>query len=198
MINIINLNKSEPYSKFQTEYLNAIKLGQDYVESMLVASYSLQNKEVDARYVNCKYINDTDFIFFSNYESPKSFQFSSHNQIIVVIFWSKLNLQIRMKGLVEKVPQKISDDHFKNRSFEKNALAISSSQSKEIDSFESVMQKYNYTLKNANLKKRPDYWGGYSFRPNYFEFWKGNENRVNHREAYKFINNQWVSSILEP
>ncbi len=199
MIDIIKLNDSPPYEHFKSEYLKALDLDQEYIDAMLIASYSINNKEVDARYVNLKYINDRDFIFFTNYNSPKSKQFLSHKQITAVIFWSKLNIQIRIKGNVEKVSIDFSDKHFAKRDPKKNALAISSNQSKKIDSYASVLKKYNNVLKDEkNLKKRPKYWGGYALKPTYFEFWSGDNHRINHRKAYNYSNNKWTSNILEP
>jgi len=50
---------------------------------------------------------------------------------------------------------------FLNRSEEKNALAISSNQSKPIDSYSQVKENYNKSLENDDLKKCPEYWGGF-------------------------------------
>ena len=51
-----------------------------------------------------------------------------------------------------------SDNHFKSRSIEKNALAISSKQSEEISSYDLVKKNYNNSLNKGNLDKRPEYW----------------------------------------
>ena len=44
----------------------------------------------------------------------------------------------------------------------------------------------------------PEYWGGFLFKPYYFEFWKGHESRINKREIYKNENNKWIKSFLSP
>ena len=56
-------------------------------------------------------------------------------------------------------------------------MSISSDQSQFIDSYEGVKEKYLKSLKYDDLKKCPDFWGGYSFTPYYFEFWEGHMNR---------------------
>ena len=73
----------------------------------------------------------------------------------------------------------------------KNALAISSNQSKPIDSYKQVKENYNKSLKNDDLKKCPEFWGGYSFTPYYFEFWEGHESRLNKREVYEKSDDSW-------
>ena len=40
------------------------------IEAMSIASYNKEN-EVESRFVNCKFIDNDKFIFFSNYNSPK-------------------------------------------------------------------------------------------------------------------------------
>ena len=60
-----------------------------------------------------------------------------------------------------------------------NALAISSYQSKEIKSYDDVQKKYDTVLQDKCINlKRPEYWGGFSFIPYYFEFWEGHEHRL--------------------
>ena len=50
----------------------------------------------------------------------------------------------------------------------------------------------------STLEKRPEYWGGYSFTPYYFEFWEGHKSRLNKREVFKKDTNDWVKTILQP
>ena len=45
---------------------------------------------------------------------------------------------------------------------------------------------------------RPSYWGGFSFIPFYFEFWQGQEFRLNKREVYEEINGDWIKYTLQP
>ena len=136
--------------------------------------------------------------FFSNYNSPKSLQFQMLEQISALFYWDKLSFQVRIKAKIKKSNKSFSDAHFKKRSKEKNALSISSAQSEEISSYEDVIKKYNSVLEKENLIKRPEFWGGFSFVPYYFEFWEGKENRLNKREVFEYKENNWINFILEP
>ena len=157
-----------------------------------------EKKEVNSRFVNLKFVNDKEFIFFSNYNSPKSKDFTENNQITGLIYWNNINVQIRMKAFIEKTSVSFNDAYFAQRDKKKNALAISSNQSQIISSYEEVKKNFNETLDNDDLTKCPDYWGGYSFIPYYFEFWKGHESRLNKREAFLLNNENWIHSFLEP
>jgi len=198
MIEFINLKKENPYLKIFEKYQNALKAGQKNIEAISVSTFDSTKNEVDSRYVNLKFIDKEEFIFFSNYNSPKSIAFKSHNQIAVCIYWSEINFQIRMKAKIKKTTPKYNQEYFQNRSKEKNALAISSDQSKVISSYDLVNQKYQHTKENNDLSKCPDYWGGYSFRPYEIEFWEGNESRINKRDLYKLEHNEWQHFVLEP
>jgi pyridoxine/pyridoxamine 5'-phosphate oxidase len=103
-----------------------------------------------------------------------------------------------MKAKIKKTSNVFNQKYFFDRSEEKNALAISSNQSKPINSYTQVKENYNKSLKNDNLKKCPEFWGGYSFTPYYFEFWEGHELRLNKREAYKKSDDSWEHLILQP
>jgi pyridoxamine 5'-phosphate oxidase len=199
MIEIHNLNKSEPYIKFQELYNLALNAKQASVDAMVISSFNTHQHEVESRFVNLKYINNNEWTFFSNYLSKKAEDFHSHNQISALLHWPSIKIQIRIKAKIRKSNAKLSDTHFHNRSDVKNALSISSKQSNPIDSYDSVIKNYEKTLNNSNqLKKRPKFWGGYSFIPYYFEFWEGHESRINKRETFYKENQNWIFSILEP
>ena len=198
MIEFINENSEEPYVVFKSKYSNAINGNQNNIEAVSISSYSIQLNEVSSRFVNLKYVDNKDFIFFSNYNSPKGKDFINHDQISVLIYWNSINVQVRLKAKIKKTPKEFNDNYFRNRSKDKNALAISSNQSKPIGSYNQVIENYNKSLKNDDLKKCPEFWGGYSFTPYYFEFWEGHESRLNKREAYKKSDNTWKHLILQP
>lgn len=198
MIKFINDSEEKPYALLKKNYLKAISAKQKSIEAISIASYSENKKEVEARFVNLKYVDNKDFIFFSNYNSPKSIEFESHNQIAAILYWESIGMQIRIKAKIKKTSIDYNRDHFAKRSPHKNALAISSNQSEPIDSYKSVVKQHEAALKFDDLKKCPDYWGGYSFTPYYFEFWLGHESRLNHRNSYQFNKGVWHHSILQP
>ena len=198
MIQFNNLNQEMPYLLLKEKYDEALNAGQKGIEAISISSYNKEISEVDSRYVNLKFISNDEFIFFSNYDSPKAFSFTSHDQIAGLIYWPSINVQIRMKAKIKKTSNEYNQKYFFDRLEEKNALAISSNQSKPINSYDQVKENYNKSLKNDDLKKCPEFWGGYSFTPYYFEFWKGHESRLNKREVYKKNDDSWKHIILQP
>ena len=199
MITFINPCTEKPYIRFKSLYKDALSNNQKGIEAISVSSYNQKLTEVEARYVNLKYISDNEWIFFSNYNSPKAEQFRAHKQVSALIFWSSINTQIRIKACISKTSIEFSDKHFSGRSKEKNALAISSNQSQIIDSFDEVEKNFYKTLKSMTPDtSRPDFWGGFSFIPYYFEFWQGHENRLNKRHVFEHQDGEWEERLLQP
>ena len=199
MIDLINIASDLPHSKFLDLYKKALKDNQRGIEAIAISSYDKSSNEVESRFVNLKYITGNEWIFFSNYLSPKAIQFESHDQISALFHWGAINSQIRLKAKINKTSVEFSDTHFQSRTKEKNALAISSNQSEQIDSFDSVKDNFYKTLASMDSEsKRPDYWGGYSFTPYYFEFWEGHENRLNQRHVFSMEEGSWSESLLQP
>lgn len=198
MIEFINLSRKKPYSIFKEKYDLALKNGQKNIEAMSISTYNTEKKEVDSRYVNLKFIDQENFIFFTNYNSPKSLAIKSHNQISALFFWQTINIQIRINAKIYRTTEEFNMNYFKQRSKEKNALAISSNQSQPISSYEEVRKKYNMTKNNGDLDKCPNYWGGFTFKPFSIEFWEGNEFRLNKRSLFIHNKKCWIQHILEP
>ena len=103
-----------------------------------------------------------------------------------------------MKAYIEKTSKEFNSAYFVKRDKKKNALAISSEQSSPIDSYETLQKNYELALQKNNLSECPDYWGGYAFKPFYFEFWEGHKSRLNKREVFDKINGAWKHSFLQP
>ena len=198
MIHFNNLSCEKPFLLFKEKYDEALELKQKNIEAISISTYNKEKNEVDSRFVNLKFIDNDKFIFFTNYNSPKSRAFETHNQISGLFFWTATNVQIRIKARIEKTSSKYNQGYFKNRTPEKNALAISSAQSELVSSYNTVVKRYNETYEGKDLSECPKYWGGFSFTPYYFEFWEGNENRLNKRESFALSNKEWTYSILQP
>ena len=197
MIDLSNIGENKPNLKFKQYYLKALDADQKVIQGMAISTFNKDISEVDCRYVNLKYVIDDEWIFFTNYKSQKAKAIETHSQIAAVFYWSKINTQIRMKGTIKKASEEFSDYHFSKRSAEKNALALSSNQSSKISSYEKVEKNF-LTALSENSLDRPDFWGGYAFKPNYFEFWTGHNSRLNKREVFELKDNDWDSFILQP
>ena len=105
MIIFKNLSKDLPYKILKDCYEDALRANQNQIQAISISSYSNSTEEVDARMVNLKIINEKEFIFFSNYDSPKSHQIKSNNMILALIYWPSIDTQIRMRAYILKKQQ---------------------------------------------------------------------------------------------
>ena len=197
MIEIGDVKNIEPFQKFLNLYKIATLAGQKNIEAACLGTVSRDNNP-HSRFINIKYINKDEFVFFSNYLSAKGEHIKHNNKVSLVFYWNLAHIQIRLEGSRSKLSDKRSDLHWNKRLDSKNALAIASKQSSKSISYEDVLNNYNNCIDNKDLSERPDYWGGYIINPIYFEFWKGDKNRINEREVFELDGFDWRNYLLQP
>ncbi len=153
------------------------------------------------RHVFLKQYSDEGFIFYTNYHSNKSKNLELNQQIAMSFFWSKLERQVNIQGVAEKVNPKISNDYFLSRSRGSQISAWSSHQSCVISDRKKLEKNYQFESEKWQSKKMmcPPFWGGYLVRPTAIEFWQGREHRLHDRFIYKRSKNlAWEISRLSP
>lgn len=198
MIDFKSDKYNRPLNKFKDIYIESKNAGQKNIEALCLSTCG-RDQRPSSRLINIKYITENSLIFFSNYDSKKAKDIQHNNNISGIFFWNNINIQIRLEGIINKIDSTESDEHFSQRSLEKNILAISSAQSNIIKSYDEVLKKYNNIKDNKHaLTQRPSYWGGYEIKPNYFEFWYGHKNRLNKRVSYIYEDDEWNKFYLEP
>jgi pyridoxamine 5'-phosphate oxidase len=159
-----------------------------------------ENSFPSSRVVLLKQIKERSLIFFTNYNSNKGKSLDKNENICASFYWPPLERQVIIKGNAKKISSVESDDYFNSRPFESQAAAIISNQSEDIDSYESLLEKYNsYIEQNKNTKlKRPNNWGGIEIFINQIEFWQGRKNRLHNRVLCVFQKDTWEYKLLSP
>ena len=64
MIELIDLENSDPYQKFENLYKKAVKSKQRNIEAISISSFDVSLNEVQSRLVNLKFVKDNQWIFF--------------------------------------------------------------------------------------------------------------------------------------
>ena len=114
-IEFINTPTNNPYLKLREYYDEALNKNQKNIDAISISSYDETNREISSRFVNLKYINNEEWIFFSNYNSSKARDFDNHNQISTALYWNSIDVQIRTKAYIAKASKNFSDLHFSKR-----------------------------------------------------------------------------------
>ena len=159
-----------------------------------------ENSFPSSRVVLLKQIKERSLIFFTNYNSNKGKSLDKNENICASFYWPPLERQVIIKGYAKKISSVESEDYFNSRPFESQAAAIISNQSEDIDSYESLLEKYNsFIEQNKNTKlKRPNNWGGIEIFINQIEFWQGRKNRLHNRVLCNFQDDTWEYKLLSP
>jgi len=186
--------------KFFSGWLNeAIISGVQEPTAMAVSSVSADGKP-SSRMVLLKGIEEGEFIFFTNYTSRKGQELDGNPNMAMLFFWPELERQVRIEGKVEKIPGDESDIYFNSRPLESRISAIASPQSKVISGREELEKLYSHAAEVSlpEVIKRPEYWGGYSLRPDSVEFWQGRSGRLHDRIRFRKDGSNWIKERLAP
>ncbi len=191
---------ADPVAQFNKWWQEAVLSEIDEVNAMTLATASADGIP-SARIVLLKSFSEKGFVFFTNYESFKAQQIEDNPKACLVFFWKELERQVRITGLVKKVPAEESDSYFHSRPEISRIGAITSPQSRVIESREWIDAQFekNNKILAGNHIERPDYWGGYVVRPIIIEFWQGRPGRLHDRLQYSLQNNnEWKIERLAP
>ncbi|MEN2282182.1 pyridoxamine 5'-phosphate oxidase [Algoriphagus sp. SE2] len=190
---------NNPIDQFNVWFQEALAAKVIEINAMTLSTIGLDGVP-NARIVLLKEV-DTGFVFFTNYESQKGKELAKTPFASLTFFWPELERQVRVKGKIEKVSPKLSDEYFFSRPIGSQLGAWTSPQSQKIGSREELEER----LKAAENKfkdttmTRPPHWGGYRLNPNYVEFWQGRPSRLHDRVAYeKNEKDHWDLAILAP
>ena len=188
-----------PFIQFTKWYETILNSKLNEPTAMMLSTADV-NGNSSARIVLLKEINDSGFIFYTNYGSRKGKDLKENPKAALTFFWDELRKQIRIEGRIEKISRETSREYFSSRPPESQIGAWVSAQSYVIPNREFLENKY------VELKEKfgneeiplPEFWGGYRVIPNYFEFWQGRENRLHDRICYKKENDKWKIFRLAP
>ena len=153
----------------------------------------------ETRVVYIKELLEDGIVFYTNYNSHKGKAIAQNNKVHVLIYWPELERQIRVSGLVEKVPEEMSDAYFASRPYGSKIGAWASDQSEVVASRHALEQKVeDFSRKFPTDVPRPPHWGGYLVRPVKVEFWQGRPSRLHDRIVYELNENTWKLFRINP
>jgi pyridoxamine 5'-phosphate oxidase len=190
---------SDPFRQLEEWLKSAIEEGNPEPTAMVLSTVDAKGFP-DSRVVLLKEINSEGLVFFTNYNSKKGSQVTANPNVAVNFFWSKMERQVRIKGIAERIPEEYSVDYFKSRPIDSQLGAWASPQSQVI-SDRGILDKnfshYQHYFQDHEIIK-PPHWGGFLIRPEYFEFWQGRSNRLHDRIAFQKSSGAWDIFRLAP
>lgn len=191
---------ADAFDQFTKWWDDAVKSEIDEVNAMTLAT-ATKDGTPSARIVLLKGYDKNGFVFFTNYLSHKGKELAENPRACLLFFWKELERQVRIDGVVEKIPPAESEEYFQSRPPGSRIGAWASPQSTVIANRE-VIEKNVTELEKKYASgeiPRPEHWGGYIIKPTSIEFWQGRSSRLHDRIRYTLQkNNQWLIERLAP
>ena len=199
-LNSCFMDLDDPFELFKIWMSEAEKKEINDPNALSLATTNKAN-EPSVRMVLLKGLSQKGFVFYTNLNSPKSFDIKKNPKAAMCFHWKSLQRQIRIFGKVIQVADKEADTYFNSRPYESKIGAWASDQSKVMKKREEFLKKIDqFKSKYEDKKKvpRPNYWSGWCLNPSSIEFWLGDQYRIHERLKYNKILNNWKKEILYP
>lgn len=190
----------DPFQQFEEWLQDAKKKDDEDYNAMTLATIE-ERGFPDQRVVLLRDFSRKGFVFYTNYQSAKGKEISKNPKVGLNFFWKELERQVRVRGEARKLDAKASDAYFASRPRENQIGAWVSEQSTIISSREELAKRMKEIEDRFEGKDvpRPDYWGGYTVFPIYFEFWQGRPGRLHDRLSYRVnADGEWFMERLAP
>lgn len=189
----------DPFDQFEKWMAQFLELGLADPTAMTVATVA-PDGQPSQRIVLLKHVDQSGFVFYTNYSSRKANEIDANPKISLHFPWHSVERQVKVCGVAEKVSPAESLRYFTSRPKGSQLAAAASPQSKVISSrtmllneFERLKQKFR-----EGEIPLPDFWGGYRVVPSEIEFWQGGQNRLHDRFRYTRSEDAWEIDRLAP
>jgi pyridoxamine 5'-phosphate oxidase len=190
---------ANPVTQFSEWFSQATELKLHEPNAMTLATVDETGMPYQ-RTVLLKYFDADGFVFFTNYSSRKAKQIAHNPRVSLLFPWIKLERQVIIQGVAEKISTAESLKYFASRPRESQIGAWVSNQSEVITSRKFLMQKLAEIGEKFSKGEipLPSFWGGYRVKPEMIEFWQGGPARLHDRFLYHRDEAAWKIERLSP
>ena len=200
-LNSCFLDLDDPIQLFKL-WMDEAKKAEPNDPNALSLATSDKNNFPSVRMVLLKDFNQNGFVFYTNLNSQKGNELKENPKAAMCFHWKSLLRQIRIRGIVTQVEDKVADQYYNSRSYESRIGAWASKQSSELvnrDELVNSIKEYKQKYNNENSVPRPSHWSGWNLSPTSIEFWLDGDSRIHERLNYTIDKNgNWIKSLLSP
>ena len=190
---------ADPFEQFTAWFEQALAAEVNEPNAMNLATVDVDGKPT-SRIVLIKQFDRRGFTWYTNYDSQKGRQLAANPHAALLFFWSELERQIRIEGVVERTAAQESDQYFHSRPLQSRLAAIASAQSAPVADRAAMEQHFDAVAAHVGESPpRPDHWGGFRLVPQRIEFWQGRRSRFHDRIVYTLQpDGSWARQRLQP
>jgi pyridoxamine 5'-phosphate oxidase len=190
---------TDPFQLFEIWFAEAQAGEANDPEAMALATADARGRP-SVRMVLLKGHGPDGFTFYTNEESAKGEQLAENPRASLLFHWKSLRRQVRIDGVVERVPDSEADSYWVTRARDSQLGAWASDQSRPLDSRDTFEQRFEQTKQRFEGQDvpRPPHWRGYRVVPARIEFWTDRPHRLHERRTFRFEGDGWTEGLLYP
>lgn len=192
--------EKSPIAQFEKWFHEALEAEVMEANAMTLSTVTEAGRPT-ARIVLLKGVEQSKFLFYTNYQSQKGKELENNPACALTFFWPELERQVRIEGISERLEPSASEAYFQSRPRSSQVGAWASPQSsiiKDRSLLEARVAEIEKRFAGKDLLPKPNQWGGYAIEPFEIEFWQGRPSRLHDRIVYYKSENQWIIHRLAP
>ena len=150
----------DPFRQFHVWLEEALTGGLAEPNAMILATVSADGQP-SARTVLLRGLDDTGFVFYTNYDSRKGRELAENPRAALVFYWPELQRQVRIEGTVERISPEESDQYWQTRPRDSQLGAWASAQSAVLPNRGVLEERFREVEKQYEGRDvpRPPNWG---------------------------------------
>ena len=192
----------EPFARFRALLADASALDRAVLPEP--TAFALATASADGqpsvRMLLLKAVDDTGFVFYTNFESRKGRELRANPKAAMCFHWMPFEVQVRVEGTVAQVTDAEADAYYASRPRGSRIGAWASEQSRPIaheGDLERRVAEVTARFGDGDIP-RPPHWSGFRLVPHRIEFWKGMPSRLHRRDVYVRERAAWRVMVLYP